>query len=84
MLMLMMMKKAQAIRANGQVFVSGQIPADASANLVQGSIGDKTQACCDNIRAILAAAGSGVEKIVKVNVCPSLSLFFWGFLLVGI
>ncbi|RMJ22262.1 hypothetical protein PHISP_06863 [Aspergillus sp. HF37] len=59
---------AQAIRANGQVYVSGQIPADTSANLVQGSIGDKTQACCDNIRAILAAAGSGVEKIVKVNV----------------
>lgn len=61
--------QSQAIRANGQVFVSGQIPADASGNLVQGSIGDLTQACCDNIQAIVTAAGSSVQKIVKVNVC---------------
>ncbi|KAJ5225100.1 hypothetical protein N7468_006325 [Penicillium chermesinum] len=59
---------SQAIRANGQIFVSGQIPADASANLVQGNIGELTQACCDNIKAILTAAGSSVSKIVKVNV----------------
>ncbi|KAJ6121407.1 Protein mmf1 [Penicillium capsulatum] len=59
---------SQAIRANGQVFVSGQIPADASGNLVQGSIGDLTQACCNNIQAIVTAAGSSVQKIVKVNV----------------
>lgn len=61
--------QSQAIRANGQIFVSGQIPADSSANLVQGNIGVLTQACCDNIKAILEAAGSSVSKIVKVNVC---------------
>jgi enamine deaminase RidA (YjgF/YER057c/UK114 family) len=60
--------QSQAIRANGQVFVSGQIPADSSANLVQGNIGELTQACCDNIKAILEAAGSSVSKVVKVNV----------------
>lgn len=60
--------QSQAIRANGQIFVSGQIPADASANLVQGNIGELTQACCNNIKAILDAAGSSVSKIVKVNV----------------
>ncbi|KAJ5109768.1 protein MMF1 mitochondrial precursor [Penicillium argentinense] len=59
---------SQAIRANGQIFVSGQIPADASGNLVQGNIGTLTQACCDNIQAIVTAAGSSVSKIVKVNV----------------
>ncbi|KAI9925676.1 hypothetical protein MW887_005475 [Aspergillus wentii] len=59
---------SQAIRANGQIFVSGQIPADASANLVEGNIGEKTQVCCNNIKAILDAAGSSVSKIVKVNV----------------
>ncbi|KAJ5201552.1 uncharacterized protein N7498_006215 [Penicillium cinerascens] len=59
---------SQAIRANGQIFVSGQIPADSSANLVKGNIGELTQACCDNIKAILDAAGSSVSKIVKVNV----------------
>lgn len=35
---------------------------------MQGSIGDLTQACCNNIKAIVTAAGSSVEKIVKVNV----------------
>lgn len=35
---------------------------------MQGSIGDLTQACCNNIEAIVTAAGSSVEKIVKVNV----------------
>ncbi|KAJ5532080.1 hypothetical protein N7504_009708 [Penicillium tannophilum] len=59
---------SQAIRANGQLFVSGQIPADASGNLVEGDIGVLTQACCDNIQAIVTAAGSSVSKIVKVNV----------------
>ncbi|KAB8216760.1 Endoribonuclease L-PSP/chorismate mutase-like protein [Aspergillus novoparasiticus] len=59
---------SQAVRANGQIFVSGQIPADASGNLVTGNIGDQTQACCNNIKAIVDAAGSSVDKIVKVNV----------------
>ncbi|KAJ5175534.1 Protein mmf1 [Penicillium canariense] len=59
---------SQAIRANGQIFVSGQIPADATGALVQGTIGELTQACCNNINAILTAAGSSVSKIVKVNV----------------
>ncbi|KAJ5698221.1 Protein mmf1 [Penicillium macrosclerotiorum] len=59
---------SQAIRANGQIFVSGQIPADATGTLVQGNIGELTQACCNNIQAILTAAGSSVSKIVKVNV----------------
>lgn len=66
-------QQSQAVRANGQIFVSGQIPADSSANLVDGTIGEKTQACCDNIKAILEAANSNVQKIVKVNVC-----FFFG------
>ncbi|KAJ5108714.1 Protein mmf1 [Penicillium angulare] len=59
---------SQAIRANGQLFVSGQIPADSTGSLVQGNIGVLTQACCDNIKAIVTAAGSSVDKIVKVNV----------------
>jgi hypothetical protein len=67
--------QSQAIRANGQIFVSGQIPADSSANLIEGNIGEKTQVCCDNIKAILTAAGSSVDKIVKVNVCGSLPGF---------
>lgn len=64
------MKKSQAVRAAGQIYVSGQIPANPAGALIEGSVGEKTQACCDNIAAILKAAGSGVGRIVKVNVCP--------------
>lgn len=77
-------KQSQAVKANGQIFVSGQIPADAAGSLVEGSIGEKTQACCNNIKAILEAAGSSVEKIVKVNVCPlPFILFYFHFFLEG-
>ncbi|KAL3472429.1 Endoribonuclease L-PSP-domain-containing protein [Aspergillus californicus] len=56
------------VKANGQIFLSGQIPADKNGNLVEGDIRTKTQACCDNIKAILEAAGSEVGKIIRVNV----------------
>ncbi|CBX91486.1 similar to L-PSP endoribonuclease family protein (Hmf1) [Plenodomus lingam JN3] len=59
---------SQAIIAGPQIFVSGQIPADAKGNLIEGSITEKTAQCCENIKAILAEAGVGMEKIVKVNV----------------
>lgn len=61
-------KQSQAVKANGQIFLSGQIPADKNGNLVEGDIRTKTQACCDNIKAILDAAGSSVDKIIRVNV----------------
>ncbi|KNG90294.1 putative translation initiation inhibitor [Aspergillus nomiae NRRL 13137] len=68
--------QSQAVRANGQIFVSGQIPADASGNLVTGNIGELTQACCNNIKAIVEAAGSSVNKIVKVNMNATYEKFF--------
>jgi enamine deaminase RidA (YjgF/YER057c/UK114 family) len=56
------------------VFVSGQIPADPNGKLIEGSVGERTAQCCKNIIAVLNAAGSSIEKVVKVNVCyPSLS-----------
>ncbi|KAF2093718.1 YjgF-like protein [Rhizodiscina lignyota] len=58
----------QAIAAGAHIFVSGQIPADKSGNLVEGSIGDKTEQCCRNIIAILEEAGSSIEKVVKTTV----------------
>ncbi|KAI9847699.1 MAG: hypothetical protein M1837_001947 [Sclerophora amabilis] len=59
---------SQAIRAAGQVFVSGQLPATAEGTLIEGSIGQKTEAAIQNIRAILKAANSDITKVVKVNV----------------
>ncbi|PGH16936.1 hypothetical protein AJ80_05004 [Polytolypa hystricis UAMH7299] len=59
---------SHAIKANGQVFCSGQIPADQSGNLIEGSIAQKTEQCCKNLAAVLAAAGTSIDRVVKVNV----------------
>jgi len=59
---------SQAIKAHGEIFVSGQIPGNAAGILVEGSIGDKTAACCRNIVAILEAAGSNIRRVIKVTV----------------
>lgn len=59
--------QSHAIIAGPQIYVSGQIPADKEGNLIEGSIADKTKACCDNIGAILKEAGVGVERVVKVS-----------------
>ena len=60
---------SQAIRANGFVFVSGQIPLDpASAQLIQGGIAEQTERVLENLKAILEAAGSSLNHAVKVGV----------------
>ncbi|KAL5118598.1 hypothetical protein ACEQ8H_003449 [Pleosporales sp. CAS-2024a] len=59
---------SQAIIAGPQIFVSGQIPADKTGALIEGSIADKTRQCCENIKAILAEVHVGLERIVKINV----------------
>ncbi|KAJ9609071.1 hypothetical protein H2200_006842 [Cladophialophora chaetospira] len=59
---------SQAIKAAGQVWVAGQIPADSNGQLVEGSVADKTKQCCENIKAILEEAGSGLEKVVRAGV----------------
>ncbi|KAF4155547.1 hypothetical protein CNMCM8927_008597 [Aspergillus lentulus] len=59
---------SQAIKAAGQVWLSGQVPADAQGNLVKGSVTEKTQAIIRNTEAILHEAGSSLERVVKVVV----------------
>lgn len=58
--------QSQAIQAGGQLYISGQIPADATGNLIEGSIADKTKACCEALKNILEDAGSGIDRVVKV------------------
>lgn len=53
--------------AGPQIYVSGQIPADKEGKLIEGSIADKTKACCENIIAILTEAGSDISRVVKVS-----------------
>jgi len=60
---------SQAIRANGFVFVSGQIPIEPATGAVSGEdIVAQTRQVMKNVAAILEAAGSGLEKIVKTTV----------------
>jgi 2-iminobutanoate/2-iminopropanoate deaminase len=59
---------SQAIKANGFVFVSGQTPMDASGKVTATDIGAQTAQALANISAILKAAGSSIEKVVRCGV----------------
>ncbi len=60
---------SQAIKANGFVFASGQIPLDpATGQLVDGDIAAQTTQVLNNIKAVLEAAGSAPERVVKTTV----------------
>ncbi|KAJ2893618.1 hypothetical protein MKZ38_008415 [Zalerion maritima] len=59
---------SQGIKTPTAVYCSGQIHADPSGTLIEGTITEKTQQCFKNIEAILKASGSSLEKIVKVNI----------------
>jgi 2-iminobutanoate/2-iminopropanoate deaminase len=62
---------SQAIKAGGTIYVSGQIPADASGALIQESITASTKQCCTNISKILEEAGSEIGKVVRCGVSLS-------------
>ncbi len=60
---------SQAIRANGFVFVSGQGAIDpATGQTVEGDIARQTERTLENVKAIVEAAGSSLEKAVKATV----------------
>lgn len=60
---------SQGVVANGFLFVSGQIPIDpATGNLVEGDIEAQTERVLRNLAAIVAAAGSSIERVVKTTV----------------
>jgi 2-iminobutanoate/2-iminopropanoate deaminase len=60
---------SQAIKANGLVFTSGQIPIDPSTNqLIQGDITAQTERVLNNVGAILMAAGTSLQRVVKTTV----------------
>ena len=60
---------SQAIKANGFVFVSGQISLrPGEKDLVPGDIKAQTQQVFSNLRAILEEAGSSLDRLVKTTV----------------
>jgi 2-iminobutanoate/2-iminopropanoate deaminase len=60
---------SQAIRTGDLVFVSGQVGIDpATGGLVDGGVTAQTHRAFDNVAAILAEAGTGLDRIVKTTV----------------
>ena len=60
---------SQAIKAHGLIFVSGQIPLDPTTQqMIEGSVAQQTERVLQNIAAILKAAASSMEKVVRCGV----------------
>ena len=60
---------SQAIRCNGFVFVSGQIPLKPeTGELLEGHITEQTRLVLENLTKILDSAGSSLEQVVKTTV----------------
>jgi 2-iminobutanoate/2-iminopropanoate deaminase len=60
---------SQAIAANGFIYTAGQIPFDpATGQLIQGDIAQQTARVLENLKAIVEAAGSSLDKAVKSTV----------------
>src|SRR6266700_6899408 len=60
---------SQAIRANGLVFISGQVAIDpATQQVIEGDVVIQTERVMKNLAAILAAAGSGVDRVLRCTV----------------
>jgi 2-iminobutanoate/2-iminopropanoate deaminase len=60
---------SQAIRANGLIFISGQVAFDpATSQIVEGDAARQTARVLDNLKAIVEAAGSSLEHTVKATV----------------
>lgn len=60
---------SQAIKAGGMVYCSGQIPINiATGEFVSDDVAEQTEQVLKNLRAVLEAAGSSLDKVVKTGV----------------
>lgn len=57
-----------AVRANGFLFLSGQIGTDSTGRVVAGGIAAETRQAMENVRGVLARAGSSFDRVVKCTV----------------
>jgi 2-iminobutanoate/2-iminopropanoate deaminase len=60
---------SHAVVSNGLVFLSGQTPVDPdTGKLIEGSIGDQTRRCLDNLQIVAQAAGAQLTDAVRVGI----------------
>lgn len=58
---------SQGYEVNGVIYTSGQIPVDPATGAVPEGIAAQTEQSCKNVGAILEAAGSGFDKVIKTT-----------------
>ncbi|KAK5118379.1 hypothetical protein LTR62_002893 [Meristemomyces frigidus] len=58
----------QAITANGMVYCSGQVAMTADGKIIEGDVKAHTRQILDNLSAVLEAAGTSMENVVKCNI----------------
>jgi 2-iminobutanoate/2-iminopropanoate deaminase len=60
---------SHAVKAGGLLFCSGQTPIDpATGQLVEGSVGEQTARCLENLQVVCAAAGAELSAAVRVGI----------------
>jgi 2-iminobutanoate/2-iminopropanoate deaminase len=60
---------SHAVKSGGLVFLSGQTPLDPeTGKLVEGSVGDQTRRCLENLQIVAAAAGASLADAVRLGV----------------
>ena len=60
---------SQAVKTGNLIFCAGQIPLDpTTGELVAGDVTAQTERVLQNVKAVLAAAGSSLERVVKTTV----------------
>jgi 2-iminobutanoate/2-iminopropanoate deaminase len=68
-----------AVRAGDFIYISGQVPVDASGTPVGGDIGRQTRQVLENVKAALALAGAELSDVVKTTVWLEDARDFGGF-----
>lgn len=68
---------SQAVTWNGLIFLAGQLPITPVGEKVTGSIEDQAHQVLTNMKNILLAAGSGMDKVLKTTVYIS-DIDLWG------
>lgn len=59
---------SQAIEVNGMVFTSGQIPVDPATGKIAETVEEQAEQALKNVSAVLAAAGTDMEHVIKTTV----------------
>lgn len=59
---------SQAVKVNGVVYTSGQIPLTPAGEVVEGGIEEQANQVLENLRKVLEEAGSSLQKVIKTTV----------------